>query len=481
MQVLSGYATADLTYNDFLTLSLTGRADKNSTLPDGNNTYFYPSVSTSIELSKLVTIPHVKTWKIRGSYANVGSALTSSTIGSTDEVLGSTVVGYGSSYRSPYDGPTYKNSSSYGINLIQGKPAATYTNAISNPNLKPSSSSAWEAGTDIGLFDNKLMFDATYFSSIDGPQIFSLPISGATGYSSALVNGIKVQRKGIEISVSGSPIHNAKGLSWDISANYSTNQQYLKEIYPGVEKLNIYLKVGDRMDKMYGTDFVRTSDGTIINDASGRPIKNSVNQYLGNSNSNWAGAISNTLSYKNFSLKFQLDGRFGGTIIDYVEKKTYQGGRHINTVLGDMGAARLNDTKGIKSYVGQGVVVSNGQAIEYDSDGNVTNYSKLQFAPNTTVTYLQDYISRYYGTDVADRISRTFVKLREVVLTFNVPQAYLNKTLIKQASISFVGRNLLYFAERSDIDIEQYANTSGSSGLQTPTTRRYGFNLNISF
>ncbi len=481
MQVLSAYATADLTYNDFLTLSLTGRADENSTLPVGNNTYFYPSVSTSIELSKLVTIPHVKTWKVRGSYANVGSALTSSTIGSTDEVLGSSVAGYGSSYRSPYDGPTYKNSSSYGINLIQGKPGATYTNAISNPNLKPSSSSAWEAGTDIGLFENRLMFDVTYFSSIDGPQIFSLPISGATGYSSALVNGIKVQRKGIEISVAGSPIRNVKGFSWDISANYSTNQQYLKEIYPGEEKLNIYLKVGDRMDKMYGTDFVRTSDGTIINDASGRPIKNSVSQYLGNANSNWVGAINNTLSYKNFSLKFQFDGRFGGTIIDYVEKKTYQGGRHINTVLGDMGVARLNDTKGIKSYVGQGVVVSNGQAIEYDSDGNVTNYSKLQFAPNTTVTYLQDYISRYYGTDVADRISRTFVKLREVVLTYNIPQAFLGKNLIKQASISFVGRNLLYFAERSDIDIEQYANTSGSSGLQTPTTRRYGFNLNISF
>ena len=334
----------------------------------------------------------------------------------------------------------------------------------------------------MGLFENKLNFDVTYFSSIDGPQIFSLPISGATGYSSALVNGIKVQRKGIEINVSGSPVHKVNGFSWDISANYSTYQRYLKEIYPGVEKLNIYLKVGDRMDKMYGSDFVRTSDGQIINDASGRPIRNSVAQYLGNANSDWVGAINNTFSYKNLSLKIQFDGRFGGHILDYVEKKTYQGGRHINTVLGDMGAARINDTKGIKSYVGEGVVVSNGQAIEYNSDGQVTNYDKLQFAPNTTATYLQDYISRYYGTDVADRISRTFVKLREVVLTYTIPQTVLSKTFIKQANISFVGRNLLYFAERTDIDIEQYIDESnGSSGLQTPTTRRFGFNLNISF
>lgn len=481
MQVLSAYATTDFTYDDFFTLSLTGRSDKNSTLPSSNNAYFYPSVSTSIEISKLVTIPQVKSWKIRGSYANVGSALTSSMIGPTYETLGFSVLGYGGNYYSPYDGPTYQNSSSYNISLIQGIPAGSYTNTISNPNLKPSSSSAWEIGTDIGLFDNKLMFDVTYFSSIDGPKIFSLPISGATGYNSALVNGIKVERKGIEISVSASPFRKKDGFSWNISANYSTNQQYLKEIYPGVEKLNIYLKVGDRMDKMYGSDFVKTADGQIINDASGRPIRNSVNQFLGNANSDWAGAINNTISYKNVSLKFQFDGRFGGTILDYVEQKTYQGGRNINTVLGKMGEARLNDTKGIKSYVGEGVVVSNGQAIVYDTDGKVTNYDKLQYVPNTTATYVQDYISRYYGTNSSYAISRTYVKLREVVLTYNLPQKFLNNTFVKQASISFVGRNLLYFAERNDIDIEQYAGTNGSSGLQTPTTRRYGFNMNFTF
>lgn len=481
MQVLSAYATADLTYDDFLTLSLTGRSDKNSTLPSKNNTYFYPSVSSSIELSKLVSIPNVKTWKIRGSYANVGSALTTSMIGPTYDFLGFSVLGYGGTYYSPYDGPTYQNSSAYGISLIQGNTAASYTGTISNPDLKPSSSSAWEIGSDVGLFDNRLAFDVTYFSSIDGPKIFSLPISGSTGFSSALVNGIKVERKGIEISLTGSPVRNRNGFTWDISANYSTNQQYLKEIYPGVDKLNIYFKVGDRMDKIYGSDFVRTADGQLINDASGRPIRNSVPQFLGNANADWAGAINNTLSYKNLSIKFQFDGRFGGTILDYVEQKTYQGGRHIKTVEGAMGVARLNDTKGIKSYVGDGVVVNNGVAIVYDTDGKVTNYDKLQYSANTTPTYLQDYISRVYGTNSAYAISRTYVKLREVVLTYNLPQKFLNNTFIKQANVSLVGRNLLYFAERSDIDIEQYAGTNGASGLQTPTTRRFGFNLNITF
>lgn len=473
MQVLSAYATADFTYDDFLTLSLTGRSDKNSTLPSGNNAYFYPSVSTSIELSKLVTIPYVKSWKLRGSYANVGGGMSNKTIGQL------WVPSYGANYNSPYDGPTYQNSASYGIGLIQGIPAASYTNTITNPDLKPGSSSAWEVGTDLGLFEDKLLFDVTYFSSIDGPQIFQLPISGATGYTSALVNGIKVERKGIEISASATPVSKPNGFSWNISANYSTNQQYLKEIYPGVDKLDIYLKVGDRMDKMYGTDFVRTADGQLIYE-SGLPIRNSVRQYLGNANSDWAGAINNTFSYKNLSLKFQFDGRFGGTILDYVEQKTYQGGRHINTVLGKMGEARINDTKGIKSYVGEGVVLTSG-TIKYDSDGKVTNYGQLQFAPNTTATFIQDYISRVYGTNSSYAISRSYVKLREVVLTYNLPQKFLQNTFVKQANISFVGRNLLYFAERSDIDIEQYAGTNGSSGLQTPTTRRFGFNLNITF
>jgi TonB-linked SusC/RagA family outer membrane protein len=476
MTVLSGYALADFTYDDFATLSLTGRWDKNSTLPADNNVYFYPSVSTSIEMSKLIEIPTVKSWKIRGSYANVGSALTTSMIGPTSDVLD-----YGASYYSPYDGPSYINSPSYGISLVQGLASASYTGTITNPDIEPSFSSAWEAGTDVSLLENRLGFDFTYFSTIDGPAIFALPISNASGFGYALVNGIKVQRKGIEISANAVPVYQPNGLKWDISANYSTNQSYLKEIYPGVEKYNIYLKVGDRMDKMYGSDFVRNDEGQIINDASGRPIRNSVTQFLGYTNADWVGAMRNTFTYKGVSFSFQIDGRFGGTILDYVEKKTYQGGRHIATVEGAMGEARANDILGIKSYIGEGVVVSNGAAIEYDADGKITNGSELEFAPNTTATYVQDYISRYYGTDASTSISRTFVKLREVTLTYSLPKSMLSKTLLQQASISFVGRNLLYFAERSDIDIEQYTGNDGYSGLQTPTTRRFGFNINLTF
>jgi TonB-linked SusC/RagA family outer membrane protein len=481
MSVISGYALADFTYNEFATLSFTGRWDKNSTLPSSHNVYFYPSISSSIEISKLINIPKIKSWRVRGSYANVGSALTMPAIGPAYMAMGFDILDYGSDYYSPYDGPSYVNSPAYGIGLIQGIPAASYTTTITNPDIEPSFSSSWEVGTDISLFDNRLMFDFTYFSNIDGPKIFSLPISNASGSSYALVNGIKVERKGVELSATAVPLFTQGGLKWEISANYSTGQQYLKEIYPGVGSYNIYLKVGDRMDKMYGTDFVRTQDGQLINDASGRPIRNSVPQFLGNANPDWVGAIRNNFSYREFVLSFQFDGRFGGTILDYVEKKTYQGGRHINTVLGEMGEARGNDVVGEKSYIGAGVIVSNGTAIKYDQDGNIINYSELQFTPNSTPTFLQDYISRYYGTDASTSISRTFIKLREVVLTYNLPYRLLSNSPIQRASISLIGRNLLYFAKRSDIDIEQYTGTSSYSGLQTPTTRRYGVNLSLTF
>jgi hypothetical protein len=120
-------------------------------------------------------------------------------------------------------------------------------------------------------------------------------------------------------------------------------------------------------------------------------------------------------------------------------------------------------------------------AIKYDSDGKVTNYNELQYAPNTTPTYLQDWISRVYGTNSSYSMSRTYVKLREVVVTYNFPKKLFEGSFVSQASVSLVGRNLLYFAEKSDIDVEQYAGTNGQSGLQTPTMRRFGFNININF
>jgi TonB-linked SusC/RagA family outer membrane protein len=488
MQVLSGYYSLDLSFRDYVNVSTTGRVDKLSTLPQQNNTYFYPSVAVSTAISDYVNLPAAVSFlKVRGSYANVKDALTRSTIGATP--TGGYPLNYGDNYASAYDGPTYQNAAVYNTPLVYNNlPGAQFTNTLNNPDLKPNTTAQFETGLDVRFLQNRLAFDATYFVSNEGPRIFSLPLSETTGYTAALVNGIKTQKRGVELSLTGTVLRNPSGLNWEVLANWSTYRETLSEIYPGVDRLNTYedrlafLRVGDRTDKAYGRAFIRTPDGQLINDAGGRPIYNPVAQFLGYTNPDWVWGLNNRFGWKSLTFSFQFDGRVGGVIKDYIQQQTFRGGRHIATVQGAMGEARRNDVEGIKSWTGDGVVVSNGAAIRYDNDGNITNYGELEFAPNTTATFLQDYISRYYNSDEGNLISRSFMKLREVVIGYALPQSLLGKSFIRQASVSVVGRNLLYFAEKKDLDIEQYVNPGETgSTLQTPTTRRFGFNVNLVF
>ena len=489
MSVLSAYGYADLTYKDFLTLSLTGRADKHSTLPVSNNKYFYPSASLAVVISEVVELPAIFSFlKVRGSYANVGSALTSSTVGPTPSVsINGNPLGYGSIYSSPYDGPSYVNAPVYNTSLLfNNQPAAYYSNTITNPNLKPSFSSAWETGLDVKLLQNKIGLDVTYFQSLDGPGIYNLPISETSGYTNALVNGIETQRKGWEVMFNATPVSSNSGFRWDVNVNWSTYKEYITKIYDEIKNLDPYRQVGERIDQYWGTGLLRKTDGTLIIGSDGRAIPlTSVNgnarRYLGNWNPDWTWGINNKVSYKSFSMSFQFDGRVGGMIENYIQKQTFRGGRHIATIEGAFGEARAQDYAGVKSYVGEGVNITAGTP-KLDIEGNITNESELTFsAANANKTYLQDWISRYYNTNESNMISRSFTKLREVVITYNLPKALLDKTFINRASVSVVGRNLFYFAQTKDLDIEQYGGSEVGSGIQTPTTRRYGVNLNITF
>ena len=476
MQVLSAYYSADFSYKKYLTVFATGRVDKLSTLPAGKNSFFYPSFGAVTVLSDYVNLPEAISFlKFRGSFANVKDGLTSSTI---DNRMGTYS---GENYNSPYDGPSYQNNTVYSTGFYyNNQTGATYGNELSNPNLNPSETSQTEFGMDLRLFKNKIGIDAAYFISNDGPSIFSLPISSTSGYTSALVNGIKTQKKGYEISVTGTPIQTAD-FSWDVLANYSTYEQTLTEIYPGINSLNTFLKVGDRTDKIYGSAFVRTPAGQIINTSGGIPerLTGTQSQYLGNANPDFVFGLNNKFTYKNVSLSILFDGRIGGKIINYTQQQAYRGGRHIGTTQGIFAEARPQDALGVKAFVGQGVVVSNGVAIKYDANGKVTNFSELQFAPNTVKTYVQDYVGRYYNTNEGNLMSRSFGMLKEVVLGVKLPTKWFGKA-VSGANVSFVGRNLLYFAEAKDTDLSQFL-TDGATSPQTPSVRSYGVNLNFTF
>ncbi|WP_160714399.1 SusC/RagA family TonB-linked outer membrane protein [Chitinophaga solisilvae] len=481
MLVLSAYGYVDIDLGKYATISLTDRVDKASSLPEGHRSYDYPSASISTVVSDYVHLPEVISFlKLRGSYANVKGGLTQPTIGATPEA--NYPLGYGTEYKSSYDGPNF-NTLTYDVfKVYQNQAAAYYTRVIANPNLKPFTSKVTEAGIDIRFLKNRIGVDATWFTNLNGPRIYSLLLPASTGDSALRMNAVNTRKIGYEVAVNGTPIRNPKGLTWTVTANWSTFTEKYTYIRDGSDKLDAFVGVGDRVDKIYGTKFVRTPDGQIINGPDGRPIVNPTQQFLGNASPDWVWGINNNFSYKGFNLSFQFDGRVGGSMIDYIQQQTYRGGRNILTTQGAMGEARYQDYKGVKSWQGEGVVVSNGVPIQYDNNGNVTNYDKLQYGPNTTKTFLQDYISVYYKTNEANLISKTFAKLREVTIGYSLPENILKGTFIRSANISFVGRNLLYFAKNKDVDLDQYPGADqGSSTLQTPTTKRYGFNVNLTF
>ncbi len=496
MRVLSAYSFVDITYNLYLTLSLTGRTDKHSTLPASNNSYFYPSASLSLQVSEMVQLPDFFTFlKLRGSLAKVGSGLTRSTIPAAYLVAGRDVIDYGNDYYTPYDGPNYINSSGYNINFpYNNQPSAYSPTTIVNPNLEPSFSTAFETGIDMKFLNNRLALDLTYFNATDGPNVFNLPLSESTGYGAAVENGIQTRKKGFEVVLGIRPVK-SPDFNWQVDFNWSTWRETLDEIYPGVEKLGQFLEVGDRIDSYYAGEFVKSPNGENIIDGSGRPFRNPTPQFLGYTNPDWTWGVRNTLSYKNLGFGFQFDGAVGGNIVNYIQRQTFRGGRHEETVLNNikdangqgMGDARYQDYLGNKTWLAEGVVISNGVAPEYDVDGKITNYDEMEFAPNTNPTFLQDYISRYYSNEEANLMSRTFAKLREVTITYNFPAEKFKGKRIQGASVSLVGRNLLYFAEEKNVDVEQFTGTTdpnavqGYSGLQSPTLRRFGVNLNFTF
>lgn len=476
MLVNSAYAFADFNYKTWAYLSLTGRYDQSSALLLDNNAFFYPSVSLSVVPSEMMDLGAVSFLKLRGSYAQVGGAFTQNNIGALLS------PGYGSGYETPYGGPRYLEAVYSVAPRYATEQAASYERFLLDPNLRPEFSRSYEGGFDIRFLKNRLGIDFNYFSSLDGPGIRDLGISEASGPTAFRTNGIELLRQGVEISLTANPVK-TKDFNWDVLVNYANLKETLEKIDEEGKQtqLSQFLKVGDRTDVYVGSKFARDPQGRIIY-SGGLPVRLSQNQVLGFTNPDFSWGVTNTFRYKSFQLGFQFDGRVGGIIGNYIRQQTFRGGRHIETVEGAMGVAREEDTKGNKTWIGEGVVVSNGAKINFDAQGNISNMSELQFANNTTPTFLQDWISRYYATTEGILMSRSFVKLREVTLSYAIPSKLLKNNFIREASISLTGRNLLYWAEFDDTDVDQFvAPGFGRSNLQSPTLRRFGLSLNIKF
>ena len=494
MLVLSSYYTVNLDINKYLSISTSGRLDKHSAQPVATNSYFYPSVSAASVISDYVKLPTAISFlKVRASYAQAKSPSTTQYIGPAGYP-----VGYGNPYISTYGGPTYGLAvPSYSTAYVYDNQSSAYApSSVLDPSIKVSQTTSTELGIDIKFLKNRLGFNATYFKNILGPNVRNFPLSDATGLTNGYTtNAIKTQISGAELSLFGTPLQSKTGLNWNVLVNWSTFKEIFKELPANFE--NYQFKQGDRVDKIYAEAAARTPDGQVINDDAGLPLYLPKAQYWGNADVDFSWSIYNKFSYKQFSIGFQFDGKVGGLVQDRVLRKSVQGGRAIQTVQGKVGEAREYEFYHFKDpgydgiYVGEGVQISNGADIQYDDvTGVITNYSDLQFAPNVgKQKWIQDYVSSFFNDFEHTSVAKTYAKLRELTFTYSLPSKVLGKSFISRVDISLVGRNLLYFfpSKFKDMDVDQYSGRTIYSGhqseydLQTPTTRSYGFNINIGF
>ncbi len=215
---------------------------------------------------------------------------------------------------------------------------------------------------------------------------------------------------------------------------------------------------------------MHTPGGKLVLQDNGFPQSDPYVRKLGYTDPDFIFGFLNTFNYKNFSLTVSADGRIGGTMYSTTNQKMWWGGTHPGTVNEHRDAAN----EGRSTYVADGVVVVEGD-VQYDTDGKIISDTRV-YAPNTTpVNYISwnvntsnAFLNHYYDA--------SFVKLREITLTYNFPSALLSKTFMEKASISFVGRNLFLWSDMKEVDPDP-----GSDNLQTPSTRSIGFNIDFTF
>jgi TonB-linked SusC/RagA family outer membrane protein len=451
-KVNSVYGTVDVEFFNSIFLGFSGRNDWVSTLPVKNKSFFYPAVSLAgviSDFTDLSSIANISFLKLRGSWSRVTDGQIR---------INSSNPDYPYQHIQAYDpGVNWNNN-----------PSLVFPSTLLNPDIQPETSDSYEIGADVRFLEGLVGLDVALYRIRDFNNIVQQEMSLGSGYLYRLVNAGEFLRKGIEVTVTATPVRTDK-FSWDVAVNWSQFRRYLNKAYDSTRRVD-FIREGQRWDQIYGFSYLRTPGGKLILGDNGFPLNDPFNRMLGYSDPDFVFGVQNTLSYGPFSLMISADGRVGGKMYSSTNQKMWWGGTHPGTV----NQYRDDANAGIASYIAPGVVVVEG-SVEYDVDGNIVNDTRV-YAPNTTpVNYISwnintsnAFLNHYYDA--------TFVKLREVTLTYNVPVSLLSRTFFDRASISLIGRNLLLWSDMPEVDPDP-----GADNLQTPSVRNIGFNVNLTF
>ena len=437
-KVNSLYGALNLSYDDFLYLDVTARNDWSSTLGEENRSYLYNSASLSALLNRFID-PSQEVFnliKLRASWAQVGNDTSPYQLYQTFSVPGQGYLGL----------------------TTLGSPSVKL-----NPDLLPETVTSTEFGLELSALENRLTFDISIYDMSTIDLIFNVPVPPATGFSFFKENVGKVQNKGVEINLGGTPIKTSN-FSWNTSVFFAKNENTLVELIDDLESItynttnsgnaSIRATVGGGLGDIYGTVWDTDDSGNNIVNANGLPIASSSLEILGNANPDWLGGWSNSFSFGDLSFSFLIDARIGGQIYSQTSAGLDSSGVSERSLL----------------YRDSGVTL-NGTNTETNSANTVPITSQQYWGSYSSIA--ENYI---YDQDN--------IRLREFALGYRLPG--LDEIGLQSATLQLIGRNLFFFSKSAeDIDPEAMLGTAlGAQGFTSnalPTLRSVGFNVTLNF
>ncbi|GAA4825334.1 SusC/RagA family TonB-linked outer membrane protein [Algivirga pacifica] len=427
-EVFSIFSSASLAYQNAYFLDLTARRDESSSLP--GKSFFYPSATASVAFSEVLGIDSdlFTFGKLRASYAKVGN-----------------------------DTRPYATNPNLIFTRQNNEVAVSTQSTLPNADLVPETTSSVELGLDLRFFNDKVGLDVTYYQATSENQIYA----AQTTEGNMWVNGGVIENKGFEIQLRATPVETAD-LKWDMILTGSNNRNQVVEMRDGLTQtlvgydatpfqVSVVAEEGQPFGQIKGNDFTY-QDGKIVVDANGVPVANSE-QVLGNITPDMTGGFMNTLSYKNITFNAALAAQLGGDVFSGTNMTMHRNGNHAGTLEGRETGLTLD------------AVTEDGQPFT----GTVS-------AQDYWVGLTNNRIAAPFVTDAS------FVQLRELSLGYSLPRQWLLSTPVQSVTVSLVGRNLGYLYNAAEgVDPQSMAarNVVGVEYLSMPSTRSYGFNVNI--
>ena len=357
------------------------------------------------------------------------------------------------------------------------------SSTIGSSDLKPEMTTEFETGLNLQFLQGRIGLDFAYYNRVTKDQIFTLPVDPSTGYSYMVTNFGKVRNRGIELLLSTTPVK-TRDFQWDLSFNFAKNwnkvlslpasleggRTIINRFSAGSDAVYMYAEEGRPMGEFYTYEIERTPDGKMIVGEDGLPILSTEVKDTGkNMNYSWTGGVNTSLRYKNVSLSAQLDVRKGGYM--------------------------FSRTKNLMQFTGNGVITTYNERRPFVIPNSVVDNGDGTYSENTTPIYLSNETFQSYFDDFgygnggeAYLVDKSFVKLRNITLTYNLPKQWLSKIYLSEAAVSLFCNNVFTWTAKDNYYIDPEASSYGNDLegqfgelYSNPTCRVFGASLSVKF